>query len=635
MTDAVFIPDSSLCITASGDGFLRLWDTKNGALLARLEGHYAGIARLVLDAGSSRLVSEARDGMGIVWDIADLRNRAKDSKRILARLTGLSGRYAAVSISAGGRWVVTEHGNLGARLWDLAKIQPGMIPRGAALHDEQGMISAVAFSPAADCPRFVTAGIDGSAWVGIAEPKTEKEKRPIFLAGLHYAASGVSFSADGKLVAAASGDNHVHVWDSETGRAYDFGPIPLSGSHPVFSPAGRWLLARSGSISGPALLLDLAGKNPLRQSLEVATGFMPAVFSADAKRIATWGYDRVLRIWHTETAEQLNMPAIAAMSQRETGGPLNCLAYRGDGRGVILGWGAESLENEESARNSAIVYDVLSGQQIGKPLVHNDPVNAALFSPDGKMIATMSGHVASSLKPDNTAKLWRQDRSTGSWVLHKVLDGHKEVVIGGAFSADSRFLATASRDNTARVWKTETGELIAVLDSHKGDVSSLAFSPEGRFILSSSFQDGTARIWDVTTYQGEAGNEIAKVARNRELSTFQGGYTSPAGGFTPGLATVLQAMGDVTSAAFSSDGKTVITASGDGTARTYVCELCGGLDELSKLVTRRPIVLGRDKTPVAGRPQDEKSAGWTQYFEENGEIEEMEKSLAQEKKVAP
>ncbi len=217
VNDAVFIPDGSLCITAASDGLLRVWDTKDGSLLTRLEGHYGDIARLALDPTSSRLVSEARDGMGIVWDLTDLRNRAKDPGRILTRLTGLSGRFAAIAISPGGRWVITEHGSLGARLFDLTTIKPGKIPTGAAVHDEQGMISAVAFSPAPAQPRYATAGIDGSAWVGIAETNLDKKKRPIFLAGLRFVVSGVAFSSDGKLVAAVSGDNRVRVWDSETG----------------------------------------------------------------------------------------------------------------------------------------------------------------------------------------------------------------------------------------------------------------------------------------------------------------------------------------------------------------------------------------------------------------------------------
>lgn len=423
----------------------------------------------------------------------------------------------------------------------------------------------------------------------------------------------------------------MRIWHSQTGQEEHFGRgptfvVPINGTHPVFSPAGRWLV--TGGSFGPFTLLDLDQKPLVPKVLVGSSGITRAAFSADAKKIATVGFDRIVRIWDAQTARQLEMPKVQELSQRTAGLPLNCLAYRPDGSGVILGWGGQALQNENLARNSAVVYDVRSGEPIGQPLGHDDPVNAAAFSPDGSMIATVSGQPTSSLQPDNSAKLWQRDPLTNSWGQPKVLIGHKEMVIGAVFSADSRFLVTASRDNTAWVWKATDGKSLAVLDAHRGDVSDVAFSSDGRFILSTSLQDGTARIWDVTTYQGTDGKQIAKVARSRELSIFQGGYTGPGAGFIPGITSFLQAMGDVTSAAFGLDSRTVITASGDGTARLYVCDLCGRLDDLATLAKHRPI--WHDSGQENGTGTD-----WSQYFEEYREIQQMEKQMQQERTDRP
>ena len=77
-----------------------------------------------------------------------------------------------------------------------------------------------------------------------------------------------------------------------------------------------------------------------------------------------------------------------------------------------------------------------------------------------------------------------------------MLRGHANRVTSAAFSSDGTRLATASWDNTARLWDAETGAEIAVLQGHSGDVRAVAFSPDGTR-LATAFDDGTARLWRV------------------------------------------------------------------------------------------------------------------------------------------
>ncbi|HVS38451.1 MAG TPA: WD40 repeat domain-containing protein [Gemmataceae bacterium] len=61
-------------------------------------------------------------------------------------------------------------------------------------------------------------------------------------------------------------------------------------------------------------------------------------------------------------------------------------------------------------------------------------------------------------------------------------------------SPDGRRLATASWDQTGRLWDAESGKPLAVLQGHTGQVVSVCFSPDGRRLATAS-GDGTARLW--------------------------------------------------------------------------------------------------------------------------------------------
>jgi len=62
-----------------------------------------------------------------------------------------------------------------------------------------------------------------------------------------------------------------------------------------------------------------------------------------------------------------------------------------------------------------------------------------------------------------------------------------------AFSPDGRFIVTASQDNTARIWETESGLLLGALAGHTAQIYCAGFSPDGKAIATSS-ADATVRI---------------------------------------------------------------------------------------------------------------------------------------------
>jgi WD40 repeat protein/serine/threonine protein kinase len=172
-------------------------------------------------------------------------------------------------------------------------------------------------------------------------------------------------------------------------------------------------------------------------------------------------------------------------------------------------------------------------------LSEHSPGEHAAFSPDGRWGCTAIGM---------TATLW--DRVTGQPVgppLH-----HPVSLKRVEFSRDSRRLLTVGQDEKSRAveiraWDVLTGQPVGTPIKHRRPFGHETFSPDGRWELTTSTEvlrtngavkrKGEAQIWDLATGQ-------------------------PIG------APMIHA-GLVTVAAFSPDGRWVLTASGDNTARVW------------------------------------------------------------------
>jgi WD40 repeat protein len=79
-----------------------------------------------------------------------------------------------------------------------------------------------------------------------------------------------------------------------------------------------------------------------------------------------------------------------------------------------------------------------------------------------------------------------------------VLRGHTDPVCSAVFSSDGNFIASASTDNTVRIWSAETGRLLHTLNGHDAPPCAVAFTPNGTRLLSSG-RDGQLIVWDVRT----------------------------------------------------------------------------------------------------------------------------------------
>jgi WD40 repeat protein/tetratricopeptide (TPR) repeat protein len=274
----------------------------------------------------------------------------------------------------------------------------------------------------------------------------------------------ISFSPDGEILASASTDNTIKLWQLDGTVLHNLEGHTDVVTDVSFSPNGQQIA--SASFDGTIKLWERNGT--LQRSIpgeqEV---FNSVTFSPNGEIVAattTWT-DRI-KLWRTDDGSLLRM-----LEGHETW--VMDSSFSPDGKILVSadynGW--------------IKLWRVDEGTLIKTFQGHEDRIYRIVFSPDGQKFASAS--------MDKTIKIWNADGT-----LFKTLVGHDDKVSSLSFSPNGKTLASASNDKSLILWDTESGIMYSTLKAHDGFVWDVSFSPDGKALASAS-ADHTIKLWRI------------------------------------------------------------------------------------------------------------------------------------------
>ncbi len=324
--------------------------------------------------------------------------------------------------------------------------------------------------------------------------------------------STVAVSSDGQRVAAAGKDQVIRIWDRKQGRLIKTLVGHQNSVTKIFFTADNHGLISSGN-DGSIHQWDLKS-GAITGTITTPAGIHDMTLNHAKTLLATANADQVIRTWNLPSMA----PSARVLAVHE--GTPGVLASSSDGRWVAVG-GSDNLIH---------LIDTNSGSVLHSFSGHSGSIRHLSFSNDPLLLASTSD--------DHTIRVWNLPDGK----VKMAYSGNQSTPVSATISSDGKYLVSGHENGSLKKWHLEVASPVSFSGDNGAGAHRITVSPDGKWYATSGSRRGVPAInlWDSATQS--------------LIRSFIGH------------------AGEITSIAFSSNGKRIISGSSDRTARIWDSE---------------------------------------------------------------